>query len=103
MTPCYHALPEQTKPSRSITKMVLLIHQFYLGLAMRGSCQIGLHRVWKPHVEGLIPRLMTHVLHHVLQLHLGVASLANDLVKIVGPERRLHVRSRRDRRRGEGL
>ena len=48
-------LPEQAKPGRSITRMVLPIRQFFLGLALRGSCQIGLSRVCKPQVGGSIP------------------------------------------------
>ena len=48
-------LPEQAKPSRSIRRMVLPIHQFYLGLAQRESCQIGLNQVCKPQVGGSIP------------------------------------------------
>jgi hypothetical protein len=43
-------LPEQAKPSRSIMRMVLPIRQFYLGLALRGSCQAVLNRVCKPQV-----------------------------------------------------
>ena len=31
--------------------MVRPIRQFYLGLALRGSCQIGLNRVCKPQVN----------------------------------------------------
>jgi hypothetical protein len=43
-------LPKQAKPSRSIKRIVLPIRQFFLGLALGGSCQAALHRVCKPQV-----------------------------------------------------
>ena len=52
---CYHDLPEQANPSRSITRKVLQIRQYYLGLALRGSCQAALSRVCKPQVGCSIP------------------------------------------------
>lgn len=43
-------LPEQAKLARSIMRMVLPIRQFYLVLAGRGSCQVGLVQFRKPQV-----------------------------------------------------
>jgi len=48
-------LPEQANPSRSIKRMALRIHQFFLLLARRGSCQAALNRVCKPQAGGSIP------------------------------------------------
>ena len=42
-------------------RMVLPIRQFYLGLALRGSCQVGLIQFLKPQVGGSIPLTSTWV------------------------------------------
>jgi hypothetical protein len=48
-------LPEQAKPSRSIKRMVLPIRQFYLGLALAESAQVGVIQFCKSQVGGSIP------------------------------------------------
>lgn len=58
-------LPEQDKPGQPITRMVLPIRQFFLGLALRGSCQIGLSRVCKPQVEGSIPLASSNLFNNL--------------------------------------